>query len=202
MMDSQDKTLQEGTVEEVKATEQAAEVENKVETAPAVEVEETPAPAEESSETSEAPAVVEEPAPVEEIPEIPESQEALESTEIPESSETDRKVYTSKQEILERMKEIAHSDENPQKAEIDYLKTVFYKLHFAEREAQQKAYLDAGGDPEKYVVAPDEDEIAFKAEMVVIKEKRQKLFMQQEEEKQENLKKKLDIIEKLKTLAT
>jgi len=201
-MDSQDKTLQEGTVEEVKATEQAAEVENKVETAPAVEVEETPAPAEESSETSEAPAVVEEPAPVEEIPEIPESQEALESTEIPESSETDRKVYTSKQEILERMKEIAHSDENPQKAEIDYLKTVFYKLHFAEREAQQKAYLDAGGDPEKYVVAPDEDEIAFKAEMVVIKEKRQKLFMQQEEEKQENLKKKLDIIEKLKTLAT
>ena len=201
-MDSQDKTLQEGTVEEVKATEQAAEVENKVETAPAVEVEETPAPAEESSETSEAPAVVEEPAPVEEIPEIPESQEALESTEIPESSETDRKVYTSKQEILERMKEIAHSDENPQKAEIDYLKTVFYKLHFAEREAQQKAYLDAGGDPEKYVVAPDEDEIAFKAEMVVIKEKRQKLFMQQEGEKQENLKKKLDIIEKLKTLAT
>ena len=201
-MDSQDKTLQEGTVEEVKATEQAAEVENKVETAPAVEVEETPAPAEESSETSEAPTVVEEPAPVEEIPEIPESQEALESTEIPESSETDRKVYTSKQEILERMKEIAHSDENPQKAEIDYLKTVFYKLHFAEREAQQKAYLDAGGDPEKYVVAPDEDEIAFKAEMVVIKEKRQKLFMQQEEEKQENLKKKLDIIEKLKTLAT
>jgi len=201
-MDSQDKTLQEGTVEEVKATEQAAEVENKVETAPAVEVEETPAPAEESSETSEAPAVVEEPAPVEEIPEIPESQEALKSTEIPESSETDRKVYTSKQEILERMKEIAHSDENPQKAEIDYLKTVFYKLHFAEREAQQKAYLDAGGDPEKYVVAPDEDEIAFKAEMVVIKEKRQKLFMQQEEEKQENLKKKLDIIEKLKTLAT
>ncbi|MBQ2491989.1 MAG: DUF349 domain-containing protein [Bacteroidales bacterium] len=202
MMDSQDKTLQEGTVEEVKATEQAAEVENKVETAPAVEVEETPAPAEESSETSEAPAVVEEPAPVEEIPEIPESQEALESTEIPESSETDRKVYTSKQEILERMKEIAHGDENPQKAEIDYLKTAFYKLHFAEREAQQKAYLDAGGDPEKYVVAPDEDETAFKAEMVVIKEKRQKLFMQQEEEKQENLKKKLDIIEKLKTLAT
>lgn len=201
-MDSQDKTLQEGTVEEVKATEQAAEVENKVETAPAVEVEEAPAPAEESSETSEAPAVVEEPAPVEEIPEIPESQEALESTEIPESSETDRKVYTSKQEILERMKEIAHGDENPQKAEIDYLKTAFYKLHFAEREAQQKAYLDAGGDPEKYVVAPDEDETAFKAEMVVIKEKRQKLFMQQEEEKQENLKKKLDIIEKLKTLAT
>ena len=197
-MDSQDKTLQEGTVEEVKAAEQAAEVENKVET-PATVEEETPAAIEEAAAVtvdSGSAAVEEAPAVEEEIPEMPEN------PELTEAPEAERKVYTSKQEILERMKEIAHGDENPQKAEIDYLKTVFYKLHFAEREAQQKAYLDAGGDPEKYVVAPDEDETAFKAEMVVIKEKRQKLFMQQEEEKQENLKKKLDIIEKLKTLAT
>ena len=197
-MDSQDKTLQEGTVEEVKAAEQAAEVENKVET-PATVEEETPAAIEEAASVtvdSGSAAVEEAPAVEEEIPEMPEN------PELTEAPEAERKVYTSKQEILERMKEIAHGDENPQKAEIDYLKTAFYKLHFAEREAQQKAYLDAGGDPEKYVVAPDEDETAFKAEMVVIKEKRQKLFMQQEEEKQENLKKKLDIIEKLKTLAT
>ena len=197
-MDSQDKTLQEGTVEEVKAAEQAAEVENKVET-PATVEEETPAAIEEAAAVtvdSGSAAVEEAPAVEEEIPEMPEN------PELTEAPEAERKVYTSKQEILERMKEIAHGDENPQKAEIDYLKTAFYKLHFAEREAQQKAYLDAGGDPEKYVVAPDEDETAFKAEMVVIKEKRQKLFMQQEEEKQENLKKKLDIIEKLKTLAT
>ena len=197
-MDSQDKTLQEGTVEEVKAAEQAAEVENKVET-PATVEEETPAAIEEAvavTVDSGSAAVEEAPAVEEEIPEMPEN------PELTEAPEAERKVYTSKQEILERMKEIAHGDENPQKAEIDYLKTAFYKLHFAEREAQQKAYLDAGGDPEKYVVAPDEDETAFKAEMVVIKEKRQKLFMQQEEEKQENLKKKLDIIEKLKTLAT
>ena len=197
-MDSQDKTLQEGTVEEVKAAEQAAEVENKVET-PATVEEETPAAIEEAATVtvdSGSAAVEEAPAVEEEIPEMPEN------PELTEAPEAERKVYTSKQEILERMKEIAHGDENPQKAEIDYLKTAFYKLHFAEREAQQKAYLDAGGDPEKYVVAPDEDETAFKAEMVVIKEKRQKLFMQQEEEKQENLKKKLDIIEKLKTLAT
>ena len=197
-MDSQDKTLQEGTVEEVKAAEQAAEVENKVET-PATVEETAPAAIEEAAAVtvdSGSAAVEEAPAVEEEIPEMPEN------PELTEAPEAERKVYTSKQEILERMKEIAHGDENPQKAEIDYLKTAFYKLHFAEREAQQKAYLDAGGDPEKYVVAPDEDETAFKAEMVVIKEKRQKLFMQQEEEKQENLKKKLDIIEKLKTLAT
>lgn len=68
------------------------------------------------------------------------------------------------------MKEIAHSDEHPQKGEIDYLKTVFYKLHFAEREADMKAYLEGGGDPANYKVIPDEDEEVFKAEMSVIKE--------------------------------
>ena len=68
------------------------------------------------------------------------------------------------------MKEIAHSDEHPQKGEIDYLKTIFYKLHFAEREADMKAYLEGGGDPANYKVLPDEDEEVFKAEMGVIKE--------------------------------
>lgn len=113
-----------------------------------------------------------------------------------------KKVYKTKGEIIERMKEIAHSDEHPQKGEIDYLKTVFYKLHFAEREADMKAYLEGGGDPANYKVIPDEDEEVFKAEMSVIKEKRAKLFLEQEKEKQENLKKKLDIIEKIKAMVT
>ena len=113
-----------------------------------------------------------------------------------------KKVYKTKGEIIERMKEIAHSDEHPQKGEIDYLKTIFYKLHFAEREADMKAYLEGGGDPANYKVLPDEDEEVFKAEMGVIKEKRAKLFLEQEKEKQENLKKKLDIIEKIKAMVT
>ena len=117
-------------------------------------------------------------------------------------SQEEKKTYTSKQEVLERVKEIAHSEENPSKEEIDLLKTVFYKLHFAEREAQQKGYLEAGGDPEKYQILPDEDEEVFKAEMNIIKEKRAKLFLAQEAEKQENLKKKLDIIEKIKNMVT
>lgn len=123
---------------------------------------------------------------------------------VSESSEAAalKKVYKSKSEIIERVKEIAHSDEHPQKGEIDYLKTIFYKLHFAEREADMKAYLEGGGDPANYKVLPDEDEEVFKAEMGVIKEKRAKLFLEQEKEKQENLKKKLDIIEKIKAMVT
>ena len=116
--------------------------------------------------------------------------------------EQPRKVYESKSEILERVREIAHGDEAPQKDEIDYLKTAFYKLHVAEREAQLKAYIEGGGDPEQYQITPDETEEAFKAEMVIIKEKRAKLLKEQEAEKQENLTKKLAIIEQIKGMIT
>ena len=112
------------------------------------------------------------------------------------------KNYKSKAEIIERLKEIVGNDENPTKEELDHLKTSFYKLHIAEREAQQKAYLEAGGDPDKYVLVPDEAEDVFKAEMGVIKERRAKLFLQQEAEKQENLEKKLNIIERIKNVAS
>ena len=115
---------------------------------------------------------------------------------------TNSKNYKSKAEIIERLKEIAGNDENPTKEELDHLKTSFYKLHIAEREAQQKAYLEAGGDPDKYVLVPDEAEDVFKAEMGVIKERRAKLFLQQEAEKQENLEKKLNIIERIKNMAS
>ena len=71
--------------------------------------------------------------------------------------ENERKQYDTKKEILERVREIAHGEEIPQKDEVDYLKTVFYKLHIAEREAALKEYIDGGGDPEQYQIMPDPD---------------------------------------------
>ena len=112
------------------------------------------------------------------------------------------KVYKTKQEVVERLKEIAASDEAPAKDEIDLLKTVFYKLHIAEREARLKEYIDGGGNPETYQVVPDQDEETFKAQMAVIREKRAQIMQQQEAEKQANLEKKLEIIEKIKAMAT
>ena len=124
------------------------------------------------------------------------------ASQVETKEEQPQKVYASKEEILERVREIAHGDEAPQKEEVDYLKTAFYKLHIAEREANLKAYIDGGGDPEQYQIVPDSAEEAFKAEMGIIKEKRAKLFKEQEAEKQENLTKKLDIIEKIKSMIT
>ena len=136
----------------------------------------------------------------EQVVEAPAEEEAPVMEEAP--AEEERKVYQTKQEVLERVKEIAHGEEAPKKEEVEYLKTAFYKLHIAEREAKLHSYIEAGGDPEAYQVTPDEDEEVFKAEMGIIKERRQQQFREQEAEKEENLKKKLDIIERLKAMAT
>ena len=124
------------------------------------------------------------------------------ASQVETKEEQPQKVYATKAEILERVREIAHGDETPQKEEVDNLKTAFYKLHIAEREAHIKAFIDGGGDPNQYQIVPDSVEEAFKAEMGIIKEKRAKLFKEQEAEKQENLTKKLAIIDKIKSMIT
>ena len=168
MMDSQENTLNQGTLESEKNVEQSAvQVEN-------AGVEETAAqPVDAPEQAGE------------------QAEEAVPA-----------KTYKTKADVIARLKEIVAADENPNKDEIDHLKTSFYKLHIAEREARLKEYIDGGGDPEAYQIVPDEEEEVFKAEMGVIREKRAKLFQQQEEEKQANLQKKLDIIEKIKAMVT
>lgn len=120
----------------------------------------------------------------------------------PDTEAAPLKMYASKYEVLERVKELAHSDETPAKDEIDHLKTAFYKLLFAEREADQKTFIENGGAPEAYVMKTDDSEEQFKAEMGLIKEKRAKAFQQQEEEKKANLQRKQQIIEKIKMMST
>jgi hypothetical protein len=195
MMDSQENNLQEGTTQEEKKVE---ELENTVEpteapvettateeAVPQVENEETAEP-----EMTEAETVSPDKAPVAES----------EDENVPETDT--HKEYKTKAEILERIKEIAHDEDNPQKDEVDYLKSTFYKIHIAERDAAYKTYIDGGGDPEKYSIPTDEDEETFKAEMVIIKEKRAKAFKEQENERESNLKRKLEIIEKIKAMTT
>lgn len=120
----------------------------------------------------------------------------------PEPIPVVQKEYKSKTEILDRVKEIAHSSGPLDKAEIDHLKTSFYRILNAERAAETKDYIDKGGDPNAYTFLPDDTEESFKAEMKIIKERRAKLFREQEAEKEANLKRKLEIIEKIKGMAT
>ena len=128
--------------------------------------------------------------------------QAVETEPQVENEEQTRVVYETKADVLHRLQDIAHSEETPQKEEVEYLKASFYKLHVAEREAKLKAYLEAGGDPEQYQYTPDPEEESFKAEMGIIKEKRAKIFKEMEAEKQDNLTKKLAIIDRIKAMVT
>ncbi len=189
MMDSQEKAPIEEQNNEQNVVETAAEQTAKTEQEQPTTAEQTATEQFEAEQTAE------------ESVELPTEEVAEEAAEQP-AEDAERKQYQDKKEVLERIREIAHGTEAPQKEEIDYLKTCFYKLHIAEREAKLKEYIEAGGDPEQYQVVPDADEEAFKAEMVLIKEKRQQLFKELEQEKQDNLQKKLDIIEKIKAMLT
>lgn len=204
MMDSQEKTLDKGQVMDENKVEESVNVEN---TAPTEDsqvnntVAENPAPEEEPVVELSA-TEAEEQNETAEQPEVPAEEPQKEGEKTAAEEVSTPKIYKTKQEILERIKEIAHGEEPLVKEEVDHLKTLFYKFHNAEREAQLKEYVDGGGDPESYQMRPDECEEAFKAEMGIIKEKRQKLFQQQEQEKEENLKRKLEIIEKIKGMVT
>lgn len=125
-----------------------------------------------------------------------------EESEATAENKPETKVYKTKQEVIDRLTEIVNGDENPRKDETDLLKTVFYKLHNAEREARLKAYIDGGGNPDTYQITPDESEATFKSLMSVVREKRAQVFQKQEEEKAANLEKKLDIINRIKAMAT
>ena len=112
----------------------------------------------------------------------------------------EKHLYATKEEVLERVKTLAHGEEEITKAELDHLKTAFYFLLNQEREASMKAFLDGGGDASEYVVEQDPVEEEYKAEMALIKDKRQEIFKQREEERQANLKRKQEIIERIKAL--
>lgn len=196
----QDKSLAQGATEGEQNAVQAQD-ENVENTEAATEK-----PAAESSETvqQEASTNQEQSADSQSQEDKPQKAEALATDQNGDSSaeQPAHKAYASKQEVLERIKEIARNEDKPDKDEVEHLKSSFYRFHIAEREKRQKDYLEAGGDPEKYQVLPDDDEETFKAEMQIIKEKRAKAFQEQEAEKQANLQRKLDIIEKIKAMAT
>ena len=175
MMDSQENIIPKGIEEEQKAQAAApvTNVNNEND-----EKEETKADAQEQATTAE-----------------PTPEEAG-------KEELAKKVYASKKEVLDRIAEIAKSDETPEKDEVDHLKASFYRFHIAERDNKQKEYLEAGGDPEKYQILPDEDEEAYKTNMQVIKEKRAKAFEKAQQEREDNLKHREEIIEKIKNMAT
>ncbi len=123
------------------------------------------------------------------------------TTETTETNAVERKNYTSKQEIIDQLKKLVQDNVLPERSETEYLKQCYYRLHNAEVVAQRDAFVADGGNADDFLPAPDETEAEFKAQMNLIKERRSQHMAAIEKERQENLERKLAIIEKIKAAA-
>ena len=126
---------------------------------------------------------------------------AQEATEVTAMTEVIATPIQSKEDVITRLQEISQQEELMDKANLDALKQAFYRLRNAEVESARKTFEENGGKPEEFVAPKDEFENQFKEFMSVIKEKRNALKAVEELEKQNNLEKKLAIIEDIKKLA-
>jgi hypothetical protein len=118
--------------------------------------------------------------------------------------DTEKKEYvvpTTKQEVIERLRALSHGDKTPEREELDMLKRTYYRLRREEVEAQHEAFLKDGGNDDDYLPMPDADEQSFKAELSLAKEKRAKDHEALEAKKQENLKRKEEILQQIKDLS-
>ena len=110
-------------------------------------------------------------------------------------------VRETREEVIARLKEIAEEGDVSDKAELDALKLNFYKLHRAAHEAALAAWVEAGNEAGTFVPERETLEDEYKEVMGVIKQKRNALLEQQEAEREENLQKKLSIIERLRIIS-
>jgi hypothetical protein len=118
--------------------------------------------------------------------------------------------FSTAEEVVAYLRTKADDVDNARKQELDVLKLVFYKLRAAEQEQPQAAEdtpdtekeeaETTDAQPAEAEPADDPLEQEFKSLMAEIREKKASRNIEQEREREENLKIKLDIIEKLKAL--
>lgn len=138
------------------------------------------------------------------------SQETLQTEEnvtenvAPEVNETENQtieVPQTQEEVVARVKELAEADAPAEKQELDALKQAFYKIHKANVAAARAQFIENGGESEAFLPTPNVLEDEFKAAMNVIKQKRAELQAELDRQKEENLQKKQEILERIKTLS-
>lgn len=130
-----------------------------------------------------------------------ETTNAVESEGEPEAEDKVLVAPETKQAVIERLQELSHADNAPEREEIDFLKKIYYRLRHEEVAAQHEKFINAGGTEEEFEPFPDADEEKFKAELSLVKEKRAKQHEIQEKQKQDNLKRKQEILEQIKAFS-
>lgn len=107
----------------------------------------------------------------------------------------------TKEEIIEALKNVAAQDVIPPRSEVESLKHAYYKLRSTENETGRAKFVENGGDEGGYVPVLDPSDDVIKVYLSEIKEKRARQMAQEENLKEENYKKKVQIIESIKKLS-
>ncbi len=188
---------------ETTALEQSAEKEVTGQSVPQ-DVQTTPEDTPEVEEpTAETPAESE-PTPepeTESIP-VPEAEGETEAENEGEEEEgTETPATLTKEEVVARIKEIASGEDAGEKSEVDHLKVLFYKYHNAEMQEAFRTFIESGGEADKFIPQIDPTEPEFRAAMQIIRERRAAMQEALEQQKQDNLKRKLAILERIQQLA-
>ena len=107
----------------------------------------------------------------------------------------------SKSELVETLTLIVENRPPAEiRSDVERIKILFYKKLRQETEERKNKFLEGGGKPEEYRVWIDPSEARVKHLLDKYKEKKSDFNKVQEAEKYENLKKKYDIIDKIKEL--
>lgn len=108
---------------------------------------------------------------------------------------------TTKAEVIEALKQIVYNGGEVDRGTLEHLKMLYYRIHNAEVVEARNKFVEQGGDANEFIPAPDAEEEDFKAQLSLIREMRTKAAEELEKEKQANLNRKLEIIERIKTLS-
>lgn len=109
-------------------------------------------------------------------------------------------ISLTKDEILEKLKNLASQKELPSRAEVESLKQAFYKLRSAAVEAEKAKFIEDGNEAEAFTPSADPSEDVVKTFLQEVKEKRAQHAIADERVKEENYNKKLRIIDSIKNL--
>jgi hypothetical protein len=118
-----------------------------------------------------------------------------EHEELPDYSEF------SKEQLVEAIKEISKSD-NFKKADriINELKPVYDEIYEAEKKEALNKFLEDGGEEADFAMKHDELNERFEANYQLYRDRRKKHYKELEHQKDDNLKTKLDILDRLRDL--
>ncbi len=108
----------------------------------------------------------------------------------------------TKAELVARLQEIMKNPiEKIDKDAVEAIKQQYYRKHKLEIEQQKKVFVENGGTEDTFSQLPDEEEINFKSLLQSYKEQKSAFIESIEKIKEENLKKKLSLLDQLKAIA-